>query len=237
MKRLVGLLLTLCMLMSLSITSFASQATASIEITYRDILITLDGSEIVPVDANGNYTEPFIFDGTTYLPVRGVASALGLNVTWDDATSTAELTSGGKLAENASPAAGTEGTQTKTATYRDIKITIDGNEISPKDANGNIVEPFIIDGTTYLPVRAIAEALGLSVAWEDQTNTVVLSSDVSDTTPGNDSGVYIGSVDSDKFHIPGCRFADNILPENAVWFDSAEEAMSAGYVPCGVCNP
>ncbi len=33
--------------------------------------------------------------------------------------------------------------------YNNIKIYIDGGEIIPKDANGNVVEPFTINGTTY----------------------------------------------------------------------------------------
>ena len=45
--------------------------------------------------------------------------------------------------------------------YRDIKITLDGKQLTPTDVNGNAVDPFIIDGTTYLPVRAVSEALGL----------------------------------------------------------------------------
>ena len=61
-----------------------------------------------------------------------------------------------------------------TAVYRDIKITIDGEEIIPKDANGKIVEPFIVDGTTYLPIRAISEAIGYNVKWDDEANTVVI---------------------------------------------------------------
>ena len=59
--------------------------------------------------------------------------------------------------------------------FNNIKITLNGNEIIPKDVNGNSVEPFIIDGTTYLPVRAIGNALGLNVDWDSSTNTVVLS--------------------------------------------------------------
>ena len=66
--------------------------------------------------------------------------------------------------------------RTLTATYRDIKITIDGTQIEPKDANGNTVEPFIVDGTTYLPVRAIADAIGYTVAWDGNSNTVILTS-------------------------------------------------------------
>ena len=68
------------------------------------------------------------------------------------------------------------GSRTETLTYQDIKITLDGNALVPKDANGNTVEPFIINGTTYLPVRAISEALGLGVAWDGVTSTVKLTS-------------------------------------------------------------
>ena len=56
-------------------------------------------------------------------------------------------------------------------------------------------------------------------------------------TPVQSSGTYVGSVESDKYHVPGCRFAKKILPENEIWFDSAEDAQNAGYSPCGVCHP
>lgn len=58
--------------------------------------------------------------------------------------------------------------------YKNIKIVLNGETVEPKDVNGNVVEPFIISGTTYLPVRAVAEALGLDVQWDGSTSTVVL---------------------------------------------------------------
>lgn len=64
--------------------------------------------------------------------------------------------------------------KTVTAVYNNIKIMVDGEEITPKDVNGNTVEPFIIDGTTYLPVRAVAAALGKDVNWDGETNTVYI---------------------------------------------------------------
>ena len=70
----------------------------------------------------------------------------------------------------------TTGTRSLNAIYRDIKIVIDDYPITPRDANGNIVEPFIVDGTTYLPVRAVGEALGLQVTWDGDTSTVFLDS-------------------------------------------------------------
>lgn len=60
---------------------------------------------------------------------------------------------------------------------------------------------------------------------------------VPETTSQKSSGVYVGSVDSDKYHNPSCRFAEEILPENEIWFDSTEDAESSGYSPCGGCHP
>jgi hypothetical protein len=59
--------------------------------------------------------------------------------------------------------------------YNNIKINLDGEEITPRDARGNVVDPFIMDGTTYLPVRAIGEALGLDVEWNGNTHTVFIT--------------------------------------------------------------
>lgn len=61
-----------------------------------------------------------------------------------------------------------------TATYKDIKLYVDGKEVVPKDAGGNVVEPFVSNGTTYLPVRAVGEALGKEVTWDGTTNTVYI---------------------------------------------------------------
>ena len=70
----------------------------------------------------------------------------------------------------------TTGNVSKTLNYMDLKISLNGSIITPRDANGNIVEPFAIDGTTYLPIRAVAGALGLDVGWDGATKTVILNS-------------------------------------------------------------
>ena len=61
-----------------------------------------------------------------------------------------------------------------TVFFNNIKLMVDGEVVTPKDANGNVVEPFIYNGTTYLPVRALAEALGQDVNWDAETSTVVV---------------------------------------------------------------
>ncbi|MBQ6697810.1 MAG: hypothetical protein IJN09_02065 [Oscillospiraceae bacterium] len=57
-------------------------------------------------------------------------------------------------------------------TYRDIKLSVDEEYITPRDVNGNIVEPFIYNGTTYLPVRAVGEALDRVVSWDNERSAV-----------------------------------------------------------------
>lgn len=55
-----------------------------------------------------------------------------------------------------------------------VKIVVDGQKINPTDANGNTVEPIIYNGTTYLPVRAVANAIGKAVYWDGPNYTVYL---------------------------------------------------------------
>ena len=66
------------------------------------------------------------------------------------------------------------GSQTITAAYNNIKIYVGQKLVTPKDASGNVVEPFIYNGTTYLPVRAVGEALGQEVYWDNATKSVYI---------------------------------------------------------------
>ena len=46
---------------------------------------------------------------------------------------------------------------------------------------------------------------------------------------------YIGNKNSKVFHLPSCH---NLPAEkNRVNFNNRDEAVSAGYKPCGNCNP
>jgi hypothetical protein len=40
------------------------------------------------------------------------------------------------------------------AVFHSIKVLIDGVTIQPKDSDGKTVEPFIVDGTTSMHIRA-----------------------------------------------------------------------------------
>lgn len=90
-KGFVGGLITMGVLIGLIVPTYAAYQKQAI-LNYTGITITLDGKVVNPTDVNGNYVEPFIMDGTTYLPVRGIASILGLNVDWNSSTNTVMLT-------------------------------------------------------------------------------------------------------------------------------------------------
>jgi hypothetical protein len=48
---------------------------------------------------------------------------------------------------------------------------------------------------------------------------------------------YVASKFSIKYHLPTCKRALRIQEQNKVTFDTAEEAVKAGYFPCSVCKP
>lgn len=93
LNRILTVILVVAIVAAVAGPVLASNLTKTVTLTYQDIKITLDGQPVIPTDANGNEIEPFIIDGTTYLPVRGVASALGLDVSWDASANTVGLTS------------------------------------------------------------------------------------------------------------------------------------------------
>jgi hypothetical protein len=180
-KVLVTLTTAICLAFSLLLTPVsAKQATESITVGYRDIKIEINGKIITPKDANGQVVEPFIYNGSTYLPIRAIGEALGMDVNWDNGTSTAILTSGGMVSAQSADDSGDAARLMSTGTYaievgyRNINLSIDGEVITPKDANGMRVEPFFYNGTTYLPIRAVGEALGMDVYWDNSTSTAIL---------------------------------------------------------------
>ena len=52
--------------------------------------------------------------------------------------------------------------------FNNIKIVVDGKELKTDK------EPFIYEGTTDLPVRAVGEAVGKNVTWDAASKTVIL---------------------------------------------------------------
>jgi len=97
-----------------------------------------------------------------------------------------------------------------------------GAEIYRTDENGTVI--FTTDGITI----TISTTRGSGVQNTALPPTVTAPSSLSVTS-------YIGNVNSKLFHLPTCR----LLPQeqNRTYFAARDEAVSAGYVPCLVCNP
>lgn len=94
---------------------------------------------------------PFIKDGRTLLPIRVLIEALGGSVQWNASTKTATVMLGSRTV------ALTIGS--KTAVVNGTPVTLD-------------VAPMIEGGRTFLPLRAVAENLGLDLAWEPVSQTI-----------------------------------------------------------------
>ncbi|OPX92206.1 MAG: hypothetical protein A4E52_00072 [Pelotomaculum sp. PtaB.Bin013] len=99
---------------------------------------------------------PFIQNDRTFVPVRFLGNALGVNnsnITWDNATQTATL-KGAKATLN---------------------MTIGKAEVVSNGVTKAIdVSPMLVDpGRTMLPARFVAEGLGYQVDWDEATQTVI----------------------------------------------------------------
>lgn len=57
----------------------------------------------------------------------------------------------------------------------DISVMYNGKFQTLQDAAGDTVYPISYAGTTYLPVRAVSNMLGVEVEWDSSTRTVLLS--------------------------------------------------------------
>lgn len=60
------------------------------------------------------------------------------------------------------------------------------------------------------------------------------------SAPGVNASQYgslVGSTTSNKYHLPSCRFAAKIRPENRIYFANEEDAKKKGYISCKTCNP
>ena len=71
---------------------------------------------------------------------------------------------------------------------------------------------------------------------EETTKKQVIIRDEEDEEPEY-TVRYAASKESDKYHELNCRYVDQILSWNLIYFSSKSEARSKGYKPCSVCDP
>ena len=144
------------------------------------IKIKIDDKYFTPKEDDGSQLKPVIINDRTYLPVRALAEVLNMNVEWDETTSTVSLSTkkeGSKQEDSlsTSPPASQNSSDSVTAyvNYK-LSIKVNGEDFYAHDSDGSILYPVIINSRTYLPVRALADALELKVDWDAASKTVLL---------------------------------------------------------------
>lgn len=80
-----------------------------------------------------------------------------------------------------------------------IDIYVDGKLQTPKDANGNVVQPIVWNGTTYLPIRALTNMLtDKEVTWDAATSSIYLGKKpVTSGKTGLSGNTYTSVTNSD----------------------------------------
>lgn len=94
---------------------------------------------------------PVISDGRTLVPVRAIAASLGASVLWNEAEQTITITQGSTVI---------------TFEIGDDSMKVNGRSVSLD------VPPQIVGGRTVIPLRALAESLGLKAEWDDTLQLV-----------------------------------------------------------------
>ena len=117
-----------------------------------DVVLTIGSAEM---QVNGISQKmdaaPLIKDGRTLLPIRALIEALGGSVQWNASTKTATVMLGSR---------------TVVLTIGSKKALVNGSPVALD------VAPMIVGGRTFLPLRAVAENLGLDLAWEPVSRTI-----------------------------------------------------------------
>lgn len=112
------------------------------------VTVLLDGSPMA------FETEPFISEGTTFVPMRAIFEALGAQIEWD----------------------GEERSVTSKKDSTEIKITIGSTAVYKNGEEETLLAaPVIVNNFTMVPLRFVSESFGCDVGWNAQKRTVVIS--------------------------------------------------------------
>lgn len=136
-----------------SVSKVSPSITVTTRQTAKDIRLTI-GSNYLLADGAKQAMDvaPYIRDNRTFMPVRFASEALGANVEWDPAKRQVLISRGNT-------------TIVLTIGSRTMKLN---NTPVTLDVAPEIVDP----GRTMMPIRAVAEGLGGTVTWNDDTRTV-----------------------------------------------------------------
>ncbi len=141
MKRTIAFIISLCMALTLICAPVYG-------VDEMPIRVVVNGEELVfDVD-------PVIENDRTLVPLRAIFEALGADVSWDEASRTANAVKG----------------------EVEIAITIDSADMMKNGKAVLLDAPArLIGGRTLVPVRAVSEGLGAKVDWKEDSRTVQIN--------------------------------------------------------------
>ncbi|MGO4499671.1 copper amine oxidase N-terminal domain-containing protein [Paenibacillus sp. 2RAB27] len=178
MKAITGL--SLALVMGISAQASAAQVPMDVDVYQVPMHFTFDGKEYAPpVDQQG-----FIYEGTTYVPIRFISYSLDKAVNWDPNTYTVTIAepkttekiniSEYKLNTQVFSKSNEKFDKSKLApsnlkVYKEkINYVFDGVKKSPSDE----LPGYIVDGSLFVPIRFFSESVGKTINWDPETYTV-----------------------------------------------------------------
>lgn len=139
------------------------------------INLYMNDKGFVPVDVNGNETYPFISNGTTYVPIRAIASLFNADIKWDSKENSVYIITKGDVPKIKHTIRDKQNLyNTSISATKGSKLYVNNQLVIPTDVNGNVKDIYNVNGTIYVPVRAISQSLGLPIAWSSISNSIFI---------------------------------------------------------------
>lgn len=132
------------------------------------------------------------------------------------------------------------------------EVGIDVDDSKHSDRYGRTLGVVIVDGKNVnemLLKEGLAEIMYMPPSefypydWANSdthvanTHSTSSTSHSSSTSSSSSSGDYVGNANTGKFHKSYCRSVSDMSEHNKVFFNSRDEAVNQGYIPCKICNP
>lgn len=160
MKNKLKFLLSVIVIFGIVISGFSFNCMAQ-----EDIKILINGKELQSAD------KAVMVDGRTLVPLRAIGEAMGCKVTWLNSAQTANL----------------ENETTKVAMKIGSTVVSKLKRVNAEVQSKIVIDvpPQFINEKTYIPLRALAEALDAVVGWDESSNTVMVVYDTTLKYAGN----------------------------------------------------
>lgn len=149
----------------------------------QGINLYLNDHVFIPRDVNGNEVSPFVYNGTTYVPIRAITTALGADVNYANNVASITRTSGAKVNPGIDFREDISLTSTTLSAITNISVEVDSKPFIPRDVNGNLVNIYAVNGTIYVPLRALCDAYNIPVVWDGENNRIYLGTHINLVDP------------------------------------------------------